>query len=374
MKRLITATLTLTVAVILLAGSVYAQSKPEFKLGFKALADQAPEVVGEPIEAEHWGANGDSLQQTTTGLMAWRKADNWTAFTNGARTWINGPSGVQDRGNDERFDWEGDASVGGTPPTSSSGGTSVSTPTPQTAGDSVPRFGPSNWSEFQPRANDYKGKWVELAGVLFTTPEKNAKGVYVFQVVLDSASHGNTMVTTLDAPTGISKSDYVIVRGICDGSVEWTNLLGGQTSAALVYARSVNKVSRADAWAPTLKQIPVNKTVEDDGVAVRIEKIEIAKEETRVFGAVKNNTNGGIHAYEHNAKLAVGSKQFVAKASYDSGYPSMPSPIMPGVEFNTVLVYDPSDPSPGTIRILWDGMSLSDYKSVKPFTWEIPYQ
>ncbi|MHB1160834.1 MAG: hypothetical protein ACYC3V_10970 [Chloroflexota bacterium] len=61
------------------------------------------------MEDEHWGANGDSLQQTSTGLMVWRKADNWTAFTNGSRTWINGPAGVQERGNDERFDWEAES-------------------------------------------------------------------------------------------------------------------------------------------------------------------------------------------------------------------------------------------------------------------------
>jgi len=82
------------------------QPKPEFRLGFKTLADLIPGVVGQPLENEHWGANGDSLQQTTTGLMVWRKADNWTAFTDGATTWINGPNGLQSRPNDERFPWE----------------------------------------------------------------------------------------------------------------------------------------------------------------------------------------------------------------------------------------------------------------------------
>ncbi len=78
-----------------------------FKLGFKALAAQIPSVAGQPTEEEHYGPNGDSLQQTTRGLMVWRKADNWTAFTNGARTWVNGPFGVKERSNDERFPWEG---------------------------------------------------------------------------------------------------------------------------------------------------------------------------------------------------------------------------------------------------------------------------
>ncbi len=80
----------------------------EFRLGFRLLADQIPGIVGSPLEGEHHGANGDGLQQTTEGLMVWRKADNWTAFTNGTWTWVNGPQGVVERSNDERFPWEAD--------------------------------------------------------------------------------------------------------------------------------------------------------------------------------------------------------------------------------------------------------------------------
>lgn len=107
MKRLSFVFLLSLLASLSALGVASAQSKPEFKLGFRILANQIPDVVGEPQENEHWGVNGDSLQQTTTGLMVWRKADNWTAFTDGSRTWINGPSGNQSRANDERFSWEG---------------------------------------------------------------------------------------------------------------------------------------------------------------------------------------------------------------------------------------------------------------------------
>lgn len=79
---------------------------PVYVLGFKALADLIPEIVGYPLVNEYHSANGDALQQTSTGLMVWRKADNWTAFTDGYRTWINGPLGLQTRLNTELFDWE----------------------------------------------------------------------------------------------------------------------------------------------------------------------------------------------------------------------------------------------------------------------------
>ncbi len=80
----------------------------EFRLGFAAMASQLGATTGVPMENEHYGPNGDSLQLTTTGLMVWRKADNWTAFTDGCRSWVSGPHGVQERGNDERFQWEAD--------------------------------------------------------------------------------------------------------------------------------------------------------------------------------------------------------------------------------------------------------------------------
>ncbi len=108
MRRLVLASIILALAAALTAASASAEPKPEFKLGFAALAEQIPDVVGEPLENEHHNpANGDSLQQTTRGLMVWRKADNWTAFTDGYRTWVRGPGGqVYERLNTERFDWE----------------------------------------------------------------------------------------------------------------------------------------------------------------------------------------------------------------------------------------------------------------------------
>ncbi len=39
-------------------------------------------------------------------MLVWRKADNRTAFTDGHRTWINGPDGLVERLNTERFAWE----------------------------------------------------------------------------------------------------------------------------------------------------------------------------------------------------------------------------------------------------------------------------
>jgi hypothetical protein len=77
-----------------------------FVLGFGALEAQIPEVVGLCLEEQSYAPNGDARQRTTGGLLAWRKADNRAAFTDGVRTWVAGPDGLVSRPNAERFSWE----------------------------------------------------------------------------------------------------------------------------------------------------------------------------------------------------------------------------------------------------------------------------
>lgn len=108
MRRLAKASLLLIVFLLLNVNSASA-ADCQFILGFKTLRDLiGHEIVGDCLEKEYWNEIGDSNQQTTGGLMAWRKADNWTAFTDGYRTWINGPNGLVQRLNTDRFQWEAD--------------------------------------------------------------------------------------------------------------------------------------------------------------------------------------------------------------------------------------------------------------------------
>lgn len=106
----------LVVLVLALSPSSGVAADCQFVLGFKAIRDMIPGIVGECLENEHFNvANGDSLQRTSGGLLVWRKIDNWTAFTNGYETWVNGPNGLQKRLNTERFSWEKDPIIQPTP-------------------------------------------------------------------------------------------------------------------------------------------------------------------------------------------------------------------------------------------------------------------
>ncbi len=88
-------------------GATAAGSSCAYVLGFRTLHDALPGAIGGCLDNQAFAANGDALQHATGGLLVWRKTDNWTAFTDGYRTWVNGPFGLQQRLNTDRFSWEG---------------------------------------------------------------------------------------------------------------------------------------------------------------------------------------------------------------------------------------------------------------------------
>jgi peptidoglycan/xylan/chitin deacetylase (PgdA/CDA1 family) len=74
--------------------------------GFELIHALIPEIVGECLEVERQDEDGNLVQATTGGLLVYRPADNWTAFTDGLTTWVNGPCGLQSRPNADLFTWE----------------------------------------------------------------------------------------------------------------------------------------------------------------------------------------------------------------------------------------------------------------------------
>lgn len=108
----IAATLLLAALFVLVNGSSAAngQTSCDFVGGFARLRDLVgAQKVGACLEDEHFNIeNQNAEQRTTGGLLVWRKIDNFTAFTDGGTTWINGPGGLQSRANNERFSWESD--------------------------------------------------------------------------------------------------------------------------------------------------------------------------------------------------------------------------------------------------------------------------
>src|SRR5438876_9472969 len=110
-RAVLAAILLAATALPLSAVPAGAQTRCGCVLGFASIRNLiGGNVVGDCRENEHFNpTNGNAEQGATGGLLVWRKVDNWTAFTDGFRTWVNGPVGLQQRLNSQRYSWEGDS-------------------------------------------------------------------------------------------------------------------------------------------------------------------------------------------------------------------------------------------------------------------------
>ncbi|MFN8482316.1 MAG: hypothetical protein U0768_04530 [Anaerolineae bacterium] len=99
--------LSVAATLVLLVMALPTQAQGcQFVLGFATIQQQIPEIVGLCVTNEIHDEFGNANQLTTGGMMQWRKADNFTAFTDGFRSWVNGPCGLEMRLNTQRFPWE----------------------------------------------------------------------------------------------------------------------------------------------------------------------------------------------------------------------------------------------------------------------------
>jgi hypothetical protein len=69
------------------AGNCRPGQTPSIGEGFRSLVDAVGDAVGTAVECEHPDATGDVQQQTTGGLLYWRKNTNTPTFTDGVQHW-----------------------------------------------------------------------------------------------------------------------------------------------------------------------------------------------------------------------------------------------------------------------------------------------
>ena len=101
--------------LLLPAAPAFAQTAPppcQFDVGFANLASLIPAQVGQCLAPGRASDDqGDTMQETTTGLMTWSKATNVTEFTNGTDTWVQSGYGLILRDATTSYPWEGATSL-----------------------------------------------------------------------------------------------------------------------------------------------------------------------------------------------------------------------------------------------------------------------
>lgn len=220
----------------------------------------------------------------------------------------------------------------------------------------------------------YKGYEVTLTGQVFSEPEKDDDGVY-FQMFGDPEnSEKNTMVASSDTSLKVKSDQYVQVKGIVADEYEGENAFGGNVVAAAVRADSVKIVDYITAMSPTKKTIEINKEINQYGLVVTLQKVELADNQTRVFMKINNNTNENASYYSSNTKLVVNNKQLESEYydSEETGLTELQSDLLPKVETEGVIIYPAVNKTTDKIKLNMDASTENYDVDFLSYLFDIP--
>jgi hypothetical protein len=248
---------------------------------------------------------------------------------------------------------------------------STQTATPSTEeSSSGESFSRSNWDVLQSDPNAHKGAKVDFVGRVFTTPERDKKGVYL-QVWEDAKnSENNTIVAYADPQFRVAEDDYVHVVGTVKSEFKGKNAFGADVTAPVVIAETLRVVGAMAAAPPALATLGP-RTETQAGVTVLVRKVEFAAPETRVFTTIKNASGYDASVYTSSMKAVQAGRQH--EPEFSSDYPEPSSDIVAGASTSGVVVFPKMNPWRG-LKLIIEGSSdntnAANYGSLKfTLTW-----
>lgn len=218
----------------------------------------------------------------------------------------------------------------------------------------------------------YKGKIIEWGGKVFVEPEKDKDAIFL---QIYSTDNDKPFVALYSNPDfEVKDGDYVLVTGAVKGKMEAENAFGAKLSRPLIEAGLIETGNRSQVLAKPQTIIPLNMTNTQNNFNVTLVRVELAKDETRAYLKVKNDSSQKISFYTYDTKLTQGSKQLEAKSMYDSGE-ELPSQILAGIEAEGVLIFPAIEAEPKDLNLFLGKPSGDDYsanwKDIT-FTFKLP--
>ena len=224
----------------------------------------------------------------------------------------------------------------------------------------------------------FKGNYVKLSGQIFVEPEKDGD-MTALQIWHNPENASNNFIVHYqDANANFKSQDYVIVDGMIDGTFKGENMFGAEVTAPLVIAENIEILSYIDAITPTIKEIvPENAIAEQNGVSLKVDKIEFAEKETRFYLTESNSSQDKYTMYVYSIKIVQNGRQIEqdlsASSRYEGDYPELSDTILPNASSSGIIVFPAMDSS-ASFQIYAEGFSDNYNLEFSPFTIDITAQ
>lgn len=225
-------------------------------------------------------------------------------------------------------------------------------------------------SDLYSSPEDFKGKYVELTGRVFTNPETKDDMVALQMWQDPEHSENNTIVIASKELVGdIESDDYIKLTGYVEDEFVGENMMGQEITAPQIVAEKLEKSTYKDIMSPTKKTIDVNKTFESNGVNVTLSKVELADNETRVYLSIDNQSNYKYSFYSFNSKIIQNKKQYTEESNFEAGYDEIESDIASGVKEDGIICFKAIENS--NFEFICEGQSENYELDGDSFTFEV---
>lgn len=234
-------------------------------------------------------------------------------------------------------------------------------------------FNQGNLEKLISDPTEYVGASIEFTGQITSVPEKDEDGTYI-QVHADPINYEKILVVGIsDTAIALNEDDYVRVKGKVDDEVNGENAFGGSVSAPWIIAESIEVIDYITAVSPTLKTIEINKSVDQHGFVVTLQKVELSVDETRVYLKAVNNSKETANIYTHTAKIIQGKKQYDEEYNSYAEYPELQSELLPGIETEAIISYKAIDLNIKELNFVIEGYN-DDYElDFVPYSFDVSW-
>lgn len=171
--------------------------------------------------------------------------------------------------------------------------------------------------------DSYKGKYINIAGKVFSIDKDGDTTAMQVWYDVENAEQQFIVYADKELVGAVKEDDFVRVDGKIKGTFTGENYFGGEITAMMIEADTVDVGGYDDIYAPAESTKEVGETKDQYGVSVTLEKIEYAKGEARVYVKVQNDSGYTATLYTFNAKAIQDGKQFEHEDNYEAGYDDM---------------------------------------------------
>lgn len=200
-----------------------------------------------------------------------------------------------------------------------------------------------NFASIYANPDNYKNNWTVFVGKI--NHLQNDQNTLQFD--LDPNGFDLTRQVFVELVHGsISKyniGDCLKIEGHIIGSDKYDYKSGDSASNLQMTGEKISSISCLDAVYPAMKTVTTNISQTIGDVQITIQKVEFAKEHTRVFVTIHNlSTSREVYFHTYDSYLVQGQSQYTRTSSYGTDQKDLDTTILPGIVESGYLFYDPA--------------------------------